>query len=70
MRCAGEEAKNMAYKPVMLIILDGWGFSQNEEGNAISLAKKPFYNQLKEKYPHCILKSSGEDVGLPEGQME
>jgi 2,3-bisphosphoglycerate-independent phosphoglycerate mutase len=61
--------KNMAYKPVMLIILDGWGFSQNEEGNAISLAKKPFYNQLKEKYPHCILKSSGEDVGLPEGQM-
>ena len=59
----------MANKPVMLVILDGWGLSQNEEGNAIYLARKPFYNQLKKEFPHCVLKCSGEDVGLPAGQM-
>ena len=50
----------MIYKPVMLVVLDGWGISEEEEGNAIALARKPFYNQLKEKYPHCILEASGK----------
>lgn len=59
----------MAYKPVMLVILDGWGVSEDEEGNAIFSAQKPFYNHLLEKYPRCILQSSGEAVGLPAGQM-
>jgi 2,3-bisphosphoglycerate-independent phosphoglycerate mutase len=59
----------MSYKPVMLVILDGWGISQDQEGNAITLARKPFYNQLMEKYPHCVLEASGEEVGLPAGQM-
>ncbi|MDD4666234.1 MAG: 2,3-bisphosphoglycerate-independent phosphoglycerate mutase, partial [Clostridia bacterium] len=59
----------MVYKPVMLVILDGWGFSRDQEGNAIALAQKPFYNNLVEKYPHCLLQSSGEAVGLPAGQM-
>ncbi|MDD2433202.1 MAG: 2,3-bisphosphoglycerate-independent phosphoglycerate mutase [Clostridia bacterium] len=59
----------MIYKPVMLVVLDGWGISEEEEGNAIALARKPFYNQLKEQYPHCVLEASGEAVGLPAGQM-
>lgn len=59
----------MRYRPVMLAILDGWGIAEDNEGNAISLAGKPFYNQLMQKYPHCILRSSGEAVGLPDGQM-
>jgi len=61
----------MAFKPVMLLILDGWGISkaEAEEGNAIGAAYKPFYNHLIKKYPHSILQSSGEAVGLPCGQM-
>lgn len=59
----------MANKPVMLVILDGWGISRDIEGNAIALANKPFYDKLLQQYPHCVLQSSGEAVGLPEGQM-
>lgn len=59
----------MRYKPVMLVILDGWGIAGDSEGNAISLAGKPFYDSLTKKYPHCVLRSSGEAVGLPDGQM-
>ncbi len=59
----------MPNKPVMLVILDGWGISRDIEGNAIALANKPFYNQLLQQYPHCVLQASGEAVGLPEGQM-
>jgi 2,3-bisphosphoglycerate-independent phosphoglycerate mutase len=59
----------MPYKPVMLVILDGWGVSGEKEGNAISLASKPFYDSLMQKYPHGVLRSSGEAVGLPAGQM-
>lgn len=59
----------MRYKPVMLVILDGWGVAGDNEGNAISLAGKPFYDSLMKKYPHCVLRSSGEAVGLPDGQM-
>lgn len=59
----------MRYKPVMLVILDGWGITGDSEGNAISLAGKPFYDSLTKKYPHSVLRSSGEAVGLPEGQM-
>lgn len=59
----------MAHKPVMLVILDGWGLADSADGNAIALAKKPCYDKLLAKYPHAVLKSSGEFVGLPEGQM-
>src|SRR4030065_1554856 len=56
-------------RPVVLIILDGWGINPKKEGNAIALAKLPVYNSLIKKYPHTVLDASGESVGLPEGQM-
>lgn len=56
-------------KPLMLIILDGWGISQEKEGNAEAQAKTPYYDTLLDTYPHTRLGASGEDVGLPEGQM-
>ncbi|MCB2228433.1 MAG: 2,3-bisphosphoglycerate-independent phosphoglycerate mutase [Desulfarculaceae bacterium] len=58
-----------AHAPVALIILDGWGINESEEGNAVRLAKTPFIDSLFADYPHTSLKCSGEAVGLPEGQM-
>lgn len=55
--------------PVLLIILDGWGIAPNGPGNAISLAKLPFYNDLLLNYPHCELQACGEAVGLPRGEV-
>lgn len=52
-----------------LIILDGFGFSPNEYGNAIKQAKKPYFDSLMAKYPHTLINASGYAVGLPEGQM-
>ncbi|WP_346890316.1 2,3-bisphosphoglycerate-independent phosphoglycerate mutase [Clostridium sp. UBA1056] len=59
----------MNKKPVMLMILDGFGISDNVDGNAVREARKPNYDELKAKYPHTTLSASGLDVGLPEGQM-
>ncbi len=59
----------MSKKPVMLMILDGFGISDNLEGNAVREAKKPNYDRLKSEYPHTKLSACGLDVGLPEGQM-
>ncbi len=56
-------------RPLLLVVLDGWGINENQEGNAIALARKPFYNSLIEGYPNTGLLASGEAVGLPEGQM-
>jgi 2,3-bisphosphoglycerate-independent phosphoglycerate mutase len=55
--------------PLALIIIDGWGYSPEREGNAIALAAKPFYDELLEKYPHTLLEASGSRVGLPAGVM-
>ena len=55
--------------PLALIIIDGWGYSPEREGNAIALAAKPFYDELVEKYPHTLLEASGSRVGLPAGIM-
>jgi 2,3-bisphosphoglycerate-independent phosphoglycerate mutase len=55
--------------PLMLIILDGWGIAPGSEGNAISLAKKPNFDQFIEKYPVLTLRASGEAVGLPWREM-
>ncbi|SCZ80968.1 2,3-bisphosphoglycerate-independent phosphoglycerate mutase [Acidaminobacter hydrogenoformans] len=55
--------------PVMLIVLDGWGYNQNLEGNAIEAAKTPVFNRLMKTRPHVLVGASGMDVGLPEGQM-
>lgn len=59
----------MSKKPVMLMILDGFGLAPKSEGNAVSLAKKPNFDRLVEKYPHSQLQASGMAVGLPDGQM-
>lgn len=59
----------MGHKPVVLVILDGWGLSDNTEGNALAMAKLPCYLQLKQEYPFTTLAASGEAVGLPPGQM-
>lgn len=52
-----------------LIILDGWGIGNGTDSDAIAQAKTPFFDALKLKYPHATLKTFGENVGLPEGQM-
>jgi 2,3-bisphosphoglycerate-independent phosphoglycerate mutase len=56
-------------RPLVLIILDGWGLSESKEGNAIAMAAKPNMDSLLARYPHTVLGTSGEDVGLPAGQM-
>lgn len=59
----------MAKRPVMLIILDGFGLGKDYPGNAIKLAKTPNIDRLMEEYPNTTLEASGLAVGLPEGQM-
>ncbi len=56
-------------KPLVLTILDGWGFSPAVEGNAILAARKPSYDSLLAEYPNTLVHTSGPYVGLPEGQM-
>ena len=59
----------MAPKPVALIILDGWGYSEKREDNAIAHARTPVWDQLWQSAPHALLKASGTEVGLPSDQM-
>ena len=60
----------MAKKPVMLCILDGFGWVPDQTyGNAIVAAKKPNLDRLFAQYPHTTIGASGMDVGLPDGQM-
>ena len=61
----------MSSKPgfCMLMILDGWGLSNKQEGNAVALARTPFLDKIKSEYPCTSLLCSGEAVGLPEGIM-
>ncbi len=56
-------------KKVILIILDGWGNTQDPKVSAIYQANTPFFDGLIEKYPHANLRTDGLNVGLPEGQM-
>jgi 2,3-bisphosphoglycerate-independent phosphoglycerate mutase len=56
-------------KPVVLIILDGWGYSEDEEFNAIAQARTPVWDRLWREYPHTLINTSGAAVGLPGGQM-
>jgi 2,3-bisphosphoglycerate-independent phosphoglycerate mutase len=55
--------------PLALIILDGFGYRAEREGNAIALAEMPQYRELTENYPHTLIQASGECVGLPAGVM-
>jgi len=56
-------------KPVALVILDGWGVSKAEIGNAIEHAKTPNFDRYMATYPNTVVAASGLDVGLPDGQM-
>jgi 2,3-bisphosphoglycerate-independent phosphoglycerate mutase len=56
-------------KPLVLTILDGWGFAPATEGNAIATARKPTYDLLLREYPNTLVQTSGPSVGLPAGQM-
>jgi 2,3-bisphosphoglycerate-independent phosphoglycerate mutase len=55
--------------PIALIILDGWGYREDQTDNAIHTARTPNFDRLWAEYPHTLLDASGESVGLPEGQM-
>src|ERR1700720_2557342 len=56
-------------KPIVLTVLDGWGFRAETKGNAIALARKPAYDELIQQFPNTLIHTSGPFVGLPEGQM-
>ena len=56
-------------KPLVLVILDGWGYRAESNANAIALARKPTYDRLLREYPNTLIHTSGPFVGLPEGQM-
>jgi 2,3-bisphosphoglycerate-independent phosphoglycerate mutase len=56
-------------KPLVLIILDGWGYAPPSPANAISLARKPNYDSLLAEFPNTLIHTSGRYVGLPTGQM-
>lgn len=56
-------------KPIVLIVLDGWGYRKDPEYNAIHSARKPNWDDLWLHYPHTTIVGSGADVGLPNGQM-
>src|SRR3977135_2807565 len=56
-------------KPLVLIILDGWGYRAEATANAIALARKPTYDRLLREYPNTLIHTSGPYVGLPDNQM-
>jgi 2,3-bisphosphoglycerate-independent phosphoglycerate mutase len=57
------------YPLVALVVLDGWGCASPGPGNAVERAQTPVFDDLWARYPHTTLSASGEDVGLPPGQM-
>ncbi|HUW97919.1 MAG TPA: 2,3-bisphosphoglycerate-independent phosphoglycerate mutase [Acidiferrobacter sp.] len=56
-------------KPLVLVILDGWGCSERVEGNAIAAARKPWWSEAWPHYPHALIQASEAAVGLPSKQM-
>ncbi len=59
----------MSVRPVVLVVLDGWGYRAEREGNAIAMANVPTWNRLWARAPKTLLHASGEAVGLPRGQI-
>ncbi len=60
---------SVSVSPVVLIILDGWGYREQTDGNAIAVGKTPVMDSLWAAYPRTLIRASGKAVGLPEGQM-
>ena len=58
-----------AHRPVMLVVLDGWGWREDTADNAVRQARTPCFDALWAKGPRAFLRTSGRDVGLPDGQM-
>jgi len=56
-------------RPIVLTVLDGWGYRPDTKGNAIALARKPNYDRLLEEFSNTLIHTSGPFVGLPDGQM-
>lgn len=56
-------------RPIVLIILDGWGYREAHEDNAIAKANKPYWDYLWQTYPHLLMHASGNCAGLPDEQM-
>lgn len=56
-------------KPLMLIVMDGWGYRTDPQYNAIAAARKPHWDQLWSRYPHTLIRASEAAVGLPAAQM-
>src|ERR1700720_606901 len=56
-------------KPIVLTVLDGWGYRAETKGNAVALARKPTYDSLIKDFPNTLIHTSRPFVGLPEGQM-
>ncbi|AZV38468.1 phosphoglycerate mutase (2,3-diphosphoglycerate-independent) [Komagataeibacter xylinus] len=63
------ESMNTPPRPVMLVVLDGFGWREDEANNAVRAARTPAFDQLWATGPRAFLKTCGEDVGLPRGQM-
>jgi 2,3-bisphosphoglycerate-independent phosphoglycerate mutase len=59
----------MPPRPVMLVVLDGWGWREDFADNAVRQAETPTFDRLWDEQPHALLRTSGRDVGLPDGQM-
>ena len=60
---------SVSSKPLVLTILDGWGYRPQSDNNAIALARKPTYDKLLREFPNTLLHASDHFVGLPDGQM-
>src|ERR1700751_2587445 len=56
-------------KPIVLTVLDGWGYRAETKGNAVALARKPTYDHLIQNFANTLIETSGPAVGLPDGQM-
>jgi 2,3-bisphosphoglycerate-independent phosphoglycerate mutase len=70
MRTAENKVQPMQKRrPVMLVVLDGWGWRDAPEDNAVRQARTPAFDRLWSLCPHAFLRTSGNDVGLPDGQM-
>src|SRR5215475_12969219 len=57
------------HRPVMLVVLDGWGWREDKADNAVLQARTPTFDRIRANCPHSLLRTSGKDVGLPNGQM-
>src|SRR4029079_6307591 len=64
-----QEPSMQRRRPVMLAILDGWGWREDAADNAVRQARTANFDRLWGSCPHALLHTSGKDVGLPEGQM-